>query len=311
MRVIHDLEAAAFTDVILTIGNFDGVHRGHQAIFAAGRRRADAAGTPLVAMTFEPHPLAVLTPQHVPATLTPLPEKLRWLEHAGVDVVVVVPSGPDFLKLSPDDFIHRVIVERFAPAAIVEGASFAFGRGRQGNVETLRAAAASHGYEVEVVEPIRVALGGHPEPVVSSSLVRQLLTSGTVDHAGVCLGRPYVLVGTVTRGAGRGRSLGFPTVNVAASSQLIPAEGVYAVWVHYRNERFQGAMNIGKNPTFKNQALTLEVYILDFRKDIYSEELEVRFVKRIRGEKTFPSVEALVAQMHKDIAEVRTILTHS
>lgn len=228
MRVIHGIEEARFAGVVLIIGNFDGVHRGHLALLEHGVELARRAGGELVIMTFEPHPAAILTPDRVPATLTPLDEKLCLLERAGASAAVVVRSEPGFFSISAEDFIREIIVGRFHPRACVEGENFRFGRHRQGDEAMLMSAGARHGFDVYVVPPVRAALGGHPDTVISSSLVRHLLASGNVDRAALCLGRPYALLGTVRHGLGRGRTLGFPTANVATEGQLVPAEGVYA-----------------------------------------------------------------------------------
>ena len=305
MQVLRSWEDVQLADVVLTIGNFDGVHRGHQAILAAGRRRAQAVACPLVAMTFDPHPLAVLTPGHVPPTLTPTDEKLRLLEQGGVDVAVLVKATPDFLRMAPETFMQHVMVERFAPRAIVEGASFRFGHRRQGDVETLRQAAVGLGFEVEVVEPVRVALGGHPDAVISSSLIRQLLSNGTVDQAALCLGRPYALIGRVTRGAGRGRGLGFPTANVEVAGQLTPAEGVYAGMAELEAGRFAAAVSIGRNVTFEQQELGVEAHLLGFQGDLYERAIRLELLDWVRSHQRFETAEALGRQIQRDLDEVR------
>jgi len=305
MQVLRSWESVQLAGVILTIGNFDGVHRGHQAILAAGRRRADAASCPLVAMTFDPHPLAVLTPDHVPPMLTPTDEKLRLFQQAGVDIAVLVTATPDFLQMAPATFMERVIVARFAPRAIVEGASFRFGHGRQGDVATLRQAAGRGGFEVEVVEPVRIALGGHPDAVISSSLIRQLLANGTVDQAALCLGRPYALIGCVAHGAGRGHSLGFPTANVQVTGQLTPAEGVYAGVGVLEAGRFAAAVSIGRNATFREQELAVEAHLLGFEGDLYDRPIRLELLDWIRPHRQFAAPEKLGCQIRADLDAVR------
>ncbi len=307
MRVIHGLESVELSGVVLTIGNFDGMHRGHQAILAAGRSRADADRTQLVVMTFDPHPLAILTPEHVPPMLTPLDEKLRRLQRCGVDLVVLVRSDAEFLGLTAEAFITEIIVARFQPTAVVEGASFGFGRHRRGDLDTLRAGARKHGFEVEVVEPIRIALGGHPGALISSSLVRQLLASGTVDQAATCLGRPYALFGRVTRGAGRGKSLGFPTANVCVDSQLIPAEGVYAGRAEIENQHFPAAVTIGRNPTFDGCHIIVEAHLLDFAGELYDRPIRLDFLEWIRDQRKFDSTGSLRKQIEDDVARSREV----
>jgi len=311
MSVIRGLESAQFSGVVLTIGNFDGIHRGHRAIIAAGRRRAHATKTQLVAMTFDPHPAVVLTPDRVPGTLTPLDEKIQYLESTGVDVVVVVRSQPEFFQISPDDFITDVIMGRFAPLAMVEGASFVFGAHHQGNVKTLQAAARNFGFDMQVIEPIRAGLGGHPDTVISSSLIRHLLSSGTVDKAAVCLGRPYTLIGNVVTGAGRGKTLGFPTANVEVNAQLIPAEGVYAGRAEVDNEKFTAAISIGRYPTFNGNNLAIEAFLVDFDANIYEQPIRLEFIDWLRGQEKFDSADALTKQMAIDVEQTRKIVAES
>ena len=310
MRIVRDLESVDLAGVVLTIGNFDGVHRGHQAILAAGRRRANEANVPLVVMTFEPHPLAVLIPTHVPSVLTPLPEKLHWLEDAGVDVAVVVRSTPEFLGLTAEAFIREVIVSKFQPVTMVEGASFGFGRRRQGDVQMLQTAGTSLGFKVEVVKPVRVALGGHQDAVISSSLIRQLLLAGTVEQAAVCLGRPYALIGTVVHGEGRGRTLGFATANIRTDNQLIPAEGVYAGQVVVDRRRHDAAVSIGCNATFDGEKVLVEAHLLDFYGDLYDHAIRLELIDWVRGQKDFGSADILREHIATDVADIRATLAH-
>ncbi|NLX22987.1 MAG: bifunctional riboflavin kinase/FAD synthetase [Phycisphaerae bacterium] len=308
MQVIQAWESLQLSDVVLSIGNFDGVHRGHQTILAAGRRRADEGRTQLVAMTFDPHPLSVLTPDHVPPVLTPLPEKLHWLRHAGVDIAVVVRSRPEFLAMSAEEFITFVIMAKYQPIAVVEGASFGFGHKREGTVQTLVAAGCRNSFDVEIVEPVRVGLGGHPDTVISSSLIRQLLRSGTVDQAALCLGRPYSLLGTVEHGAGRGRELGFPTANIRLGRQLMPAEGVYAGLAESGTHRMRTAVSIGRTPTFEGSNLTIEAHLLDYEGDLYGEPIRLELIEWLRPQEHFRTIDALREQIALDVAQTRELL---
>ncbi|GMV98643.1 MAG: riboflavin biosynthesis protein [Phycisphaerae bacterium] len=332
MQVIHGIEAARLSGVVLTIGNFDGVHRGHRALLETGVELARRGGTRLAVMTFEPHPAAILTPDRVPPTLTPPHEKLRLMAAAGAEIVVVVESRPEFFALSAGEFIHDVIVSRFRPRALVEGKDFRFGRHRQGDLALLRAAGAARGFEVHVVEPIRAALGGQPDTVISSSLIRHLLGSGNVDRAAECLGRPYALFGTVQRGSGRGRTLGFPTANLAVEDQLIPAEGVYvgraAIEGHEAGEwrvadgggrigeetRSAGkgesqlraaAISIGRTPTFESKELLVEAHLLDFDGDLYGRRIRLEFLEWLRAQQRFDSVGLLKDQIARDVKRAR------
>lgn len=306
--MLRDLDRIRLTDVVLSIGNFDGVHRGHQAIIGAARDRARKTGVQAVAFTFNPHPMTILAPDRAPAMLTPLAEKLRWLESAGADVAVVVESRPEFFECPAEVFVEEVIVGRFKPAAVVEGASFRFGRGRQGSPQTLTAAGQKHGFEVQVVPPVRVDLGGHPDTVISSSLVRHLVGSGTVDQAAVCLGRPYALLGRVGQGESRGRTLGFATANLTLPEpQLIPAEGVYAGRAMVGNQAYAAALSIGHTPTFGGERQLVEAHLLDFAGDLYNRDLRLEFLAWIRAQQKFGSTVELQRQIEQDIAKTREL----
>jgi riboflavin kinase/FMN adenylyltransferase len=307
MNIIHDIQAARFSGVVLTIGNFDGVHRGHQAILNTARRHADRANTQLVVMTFYPHPAAILDPSHAPETLTLLEEKLQLLERAGADTVFVLHSEPELLKIEADDFIRDIIVGRFNPVAVVEGASFGFGRRRQGDVNTLKEAAEEYGFQVDVVEPVSIILGGHTNTVVSSSLIRHLLSSGAVQDAAECLGRPYRLLGRVEKGLGRGSKHGIPTANLQVGSQMIPAEGVYAGQTFIDGQCYPAALSIGRTPTFGGERLLVEAHLLDYHEDIYDQTLAVEFLKWLREQEKYDTVEELYKQIELDITDTRRI----
>lgn len=307
MRVIEGLASCNLSGVVLTIGNFDGVHRGHQAIISAGRSRAKQAGAELVAMTFDPHPLAILTPDHVPARLTPLEEKLRCLERAGIETTVVVEANTELLSISAEDFITDVIVARFQPVAVVEGESFGFGHKRRGSVATLREAGLEQDFEVDVIPPVRIALGGHPDTVISSSLVRQLIASGTVDQAATCLGRPYRLLGSVVRGAARGKRIGYPTANLDVGDQLVPAEGVYAGRTEQAGRLHPAALSIGRCETFGGKDVIVEAHLLDFDGDLYDRPMWVDILDWLRPQERFDTVEDLQQAMAGDSARARQV----
>lgn len=305
MRVIDDPENLRLDGVVLTIGNFDGVHRGHQAILADARKRAAELGAEMVVMTFDPHPATILSPDRVPPTLTPHAEKLRLIAQAGADTVVVVPARREFFDIPADQFIREILVARFRPQAVVEGASFRYGAHRGGTPESLRQAGKEYGFEVRIVEPVRVALGGHPDAVISSSLVRHLLSSGTVDQAAGCLGRPYALIGRVEHGAGRGGKLGFPTLNVGDCAQLIPAPGVYAGQAEIPAGLFTAAISVGVNPTFAGDRVSVEAHLPDFSGDAYGQPVRLAFMNWLRPQICFESPAALKDQIAQDVASAR------
>ncbi len=311
MKVFRSIEAldASVAGGVLTIGNFDGVHRGHQQILAqAGLLAANVDG-PVVAMTFDPHPLSVVTPERAPETITPVEEKVRRLGEAEVDAIVVAPSTPALLSLTPDAFVEQIVMPRFRPQCMVEGASFGFGRGRAGDVDVLRQLGKRHGFEVHVVEPVRLAIDEHEQVLVSSSMIRGLLGRGRVRRAALCLGHPYVLAGQVVRGAQRGRSLGFPTANLSIDSQqLIPARAVYAGRTQVGDRTIAAAISIGTNATFDGTQVSIEAHLLDFDADLYGQSLRLEFVNRVRDQRKFESPDALHQQLQRDVETVRSMV---
>ncbi len=306
MRVIHDLPPgeAAFELTVVTIGNFDGVHLGHQAILGRVRRRAREMGGQAIAVTFEPHPLKLLRPEMDLPLLTTLAQKLELLAGCGLDVVVVLPFTREFASLPARDFVGQYFCERLRAREVVIGHDYCFGRGREGNADLLREMGQVSGFTVQVVWAVE-----SDAAVVSSSLIRAMVRLGKVAEARRLLGRPYAVVGQVVRGKGRGgKLLGVPTANIRPRNELLPASGIYAVRVRRGAEILPGVANIGTCPTFDGCAASLEVHLLEFAGDLYGEDLGVDFVARLREERRFPSVADLAAQIHADIAAARQIL---
>jgi riboflavin kinase / FMN adenylyltransferase len=291
----------------VVIGNFDGVHLGHQHVVARAREIADADGLTLVVVTFDPHPMAVLRPEHAPSPLTSVETRARLLGEAGADAVFALPFDREIAGWSPEEFIDRILVEALHASAVVVGANFRFGHRAAGDVATLREAGEYKGFVAE-----GIALDGGPQ-VWSSTYVRTCLATGDVAGAAEALGRPFTVRGVVVEGDKRGRELGFPTANVPASGTLAtPADGVYAGWLRRLDtgERFPAAISVGTNPTFDGRRESrVESYVLD-RTDLelYGVEVEVGFVDRLRGMVAFDSVDKLVAQMHDDVEEARRVL---
>lgn len=288
----------------VSVGNFDGVHRGHQQLIQATRRWADHFSCPCVAVTFDPPPMALLQPDASIRPLTTLPERAHLLEEAGASDVVALQIDTELLALTPRQFFDRVILGLFQARAMVEGYNFHFGRNRAGDTQVLRAFCQDAGLQFEEVAPF--SLNG---AVVSSSRVRGLLQQGKLADANELLGRAYSLRGTVTTGARRGRTIGFPTANITGVVTLIPAEGVYAVRVHVGENCFAGAANIGPNPTFGEVERKFEVHLLDFRGDLYGQELHVEFLQHLRGTRPFASVESLIEQLQADVEAARRIVS--
>lgn len=305
MRVIRHLErvASRLPRVVLTLGNFDGVHLGHQAIVRRAVAEARALGGAAVVMTFHPHPIAVVAPDRAPPLLQALRDRLAALRRLGADLCVVQRFTPSFARLEPAAFVRDVLLRRLEVAHVVVGYDVTFGRDRSGTVDTLRALGAAHAFTVDTVGPVAV-----DAYTVSSSAIRRLLLAGDVGQAARLLGRPYALRGRVVRGERRGRSLGFPTANLWCRPRvLLPLDGVYAVRVR-RDEVWQpGVLNVGLRPTFGHRQRTAEVHLLDWDGDLYGRWLEVEMVERLRGEQRFPGPDALRAAIAADVERARAV----
>jgi riboflavin kinase / FMN adenylyltransferase len=286
----------------VTIGNFDGVHRGHQALLAELSRQALALPGPAVAVTFDPHPLQLLRPAQFLPVLTTIADRAALLQTYGADHVVILRTTPDLLHLRAREFFDLVLRERLGARTVVPGFNFAFGRGREGTVDTLAALCREAGLGFTLVPPLE--LDGRP---ISSSRVRGELVRGAVREAAVLLGRPYRLGGTVATGQRRGRTLGFPTANLEAVEVLVPGNGVYAVRVVHDGKSWSGAANIGPNPTFGEQERKVEVHLIDFAGDLYGARLAVDFIERLRDTRPFASALALVEQLRSDVEQARRL----
>lgn len=306
MEVYHGLGSvpAPAAGAVLTIGNFDGVHRGHAALVATAQRVAARCAAPVLAVTFDPHPLAVLAPERAPAPLTTLAEKLALLERLGVGHAAVLRSEPALLTQQAGDFLAS-LVAHCRPRALVEGPDFSFGRGRGGNVDTLRAHSERWGYEVHEVPAVRCTeLPTHP--TISSSSIRQALVDGRVDEAGVMLGRPYRVVGRTGHGAGRGATLGFPTANVDGIVHLLPQQAVYAAVAQLDDETlYLAAVNVGPQPTFDQARCRVEAHLLDFHADVRGRAIGLHFLARLREQSRFAGPEDLIRQIRRDVEATR------
>lgn len=315
MKTVYGLDAPdlKINESVLLIGNFDGVHRGHQRLLTRGASLAKNAGVRLVVLTFEPHPTAILRPRHTPERLMTLNAKLDRLEQCDVDTVVVAASTIDFLGLEAEDFIE-LVVDRLHPIHIVEGSTFGFGRGRKGTPELLQSLGRRHGFDVCIIDPVTLELdrdGAKASVPVSSSVVRRLIIAGDVLQAGLCLGRSYELLGRVTSGAGRGKAMGFPTANVGELKQLIPGDGVYAGTVRFSEapagvaRSVVAGISIGTNPTFGGSERRVEAHLIDFKGDVLGTPISLEFGKWLREQRKFDSGDALATQIAADIEAVR------
>ena len=306
MRVVRHLvhQPRPLARTVLTLGNFDGVHLGHQAIVREAVGRARATGGQAVVLTFEPHPMAVLVPDRAPPIIQALHDRLETLRALGVDVAVLQRFTRTFATLEPEAFVRDFLMRHLELRQVVVGYNVNFGRDRAGSGETLRVLGARLGFDVEVVGP--VVAGGEQ---VSSTRLRAVLGEGDMRRASMLLGRPYALRGRVVVGDRRGRTLGFPTANLHAKpGLLLPPDGVYAVTTEVDGRGHAGVLNIGVRPTFGGRRRTVEVHVLDFSGDLYRRWLVVHFVERLRGEAAFSGPEALRAAIAADIAHARTVL---
>ena len=304
---------------VLTIGNFDGVHIGHQQNIKVARDIATLERVSLAVMTFEPHPVAILHPEKAPGVLTPLPLKIHLLENCGVDYLIILRDTTSLLRLSPSDFVDKFLLKDVRPKALVEGDDFNFGAHRAGNIDTLRQMAEPNGFNVVVVPSKLVKLHTGQSVRVSSTTIRYMLQSGHVADAAFLFGRPYRLIGKITAGRGKGRQLGFPTLNMQMPSQIIPQEGVYAGYcligaaeddVCRSDNRLPAVFSIGHAVTFSDQhAQLIEAHVLDANLgDMVGKWLAMDFLDRIRPQQRFESPEVLAAQIAKDCDSAKQIL---
>jgi riboflavin kinase/FMN adenylyltransferase len=289
----------------VAVGNFDGVHLGHQALAAAVVGRARARGGVAGALTFEPHPARVLRPERAPSALLTLDQKARLLAEAGVERLAVLPFDRSLAMLTPEEFARRVLQDALGARSVVVGENFRFGHGRAGDVGELRRLGAELGFEVASLPP--VSLGGRP---VSSTRIREALGHGEVRQAQALMGRPYFIEGEVVRGDARGRALGFPTANLEPRNELLPRDGVYAARCGLAGEPPErpAVVNIGRRPTFDGREVRAEAHLLGFAGDLYGRELRLDFVDRLRDERRFDGPGPLVEQIRADVAQARRVL---
>ncbi len=303
---------------VLTIGVFDGVHRGHAQLISRAVKSAVARGVPAVLMTFDPHPMEMIRPGSHPAQLTTLTRRAELAEELGIDVFCVMPFTQEFMKLTPASYVHDLLVERLHVVEVVVGDNFTFGKKAAGTVQTMRELGARFGFEVD-----SVTLLGEHAVTFSSTYIRACVDAGDMSAAAEALGRPHRVEGVVVRGDGRGRTLGYPTANVAPPMHAaIPADGVYAGWFTVLDpgpiigtvtpgEPAMAAISVGTNPTFSGRARTVEAYVLDGEADLYGQHVAVDFVERLRGMDKFDSLDQLIQAMDRDVVATRRILGSS
>jgi riboflavin kinase/FMN adenylyltransferase len=292
--------AVAGRRTALAIGNFDGVHLGHQEILRrltsfAGESKALAA-----AITFDPHPLKILRPQHTPRLISTLEQRLEWMEGLGLEAALILPFTKEMARLEPDEFVAEVLVETLRAERIFVGENFRYGHRHAGDVKQLEELGRKHGYGVEIVPPVMLG-----DEVVSSTAVRRAVTEGRMDMAARLMARPFSLTGQIVTGTGTGSREVVPTLNLGYEQELLPARGVYATETHVGGRWYRSATNVGVRPTFDGSHVTVESYLFDFSERVAAGSLDVRFWKHLRGEKKFSSSRTLKEQIQRDLTTAR------
>jgi riboflavin kinase/FMN adenylyltransferase len=310
MEIIDQLERITkpFKNAVITIGNFDGVHLGHRALFQEVIEKARATGGTAIAMTFEPHPIRVLKKNGQPPLITLYEQKVELFEKTGIEVLICIHFTPEFAALTAREFVEDLLVKRIGMKAIIVGEDYTFGKNREGDLDLLKAFAKQMQFEVIAVGPIQG--NNEIQERISSTRIRELINDGRVDDVEKILGRHYQIRGVVVSGRDRGgKVLGFPTANLHLHDELCPKRGVYAVIVESEEQKYHGVANIGFSPTFKDHEFTVEVHILDFNENIYNKKIRINFVKRIRDEIKFSGIAELSQAICKDVADTREILS--
>jgi riboflavin kinase/FMN adenylyltransferase len=305
MRIFESLDfSERFVNPVLTIGNYDGLHLGHRRIIEKIQEKAfDLNGTSML-MTFHPHPLTILRPDKCIGLITPLHVKKRLIEEAGIDVLIIIPFTDDFRHVTPEAFVDDLLVKKLGIKGLIVGYDFKFGKEGKGNVEYLASLSTEYGFFFEIQGAI--TFDGEK---VGSNRIRKMIQEGDVGKAALHLDRPYMIEGTVVKGEGRGRTIGFPTINLKTEFPLIPKRGVYITDVDVGGKRYPAVTNIGYNPTFDGQSLTIETYILDFSGDLYDRNIALYFLERVRDEVRFGSVDELKERIWKDVEAAREYFT--
>jgi riboflavin kinase/FMN adenylyltransferase len=310
MIIIEDINKITkpYKNAVITIGNFDGVHLGHQALFHNLIEKAIALNGTSIAMTFEPHPIRVLKKNNHPPLITLYEQKVELIEKAGLDVLICIPFTQEFAAIPAKKFVEDILVKRIGIKAIAVGEDYTFGKNREGNLGLLKTLGNQCGFEVIVIDELHIS-NTYPERI-SSTKIRELVMAGKVAESQKLLGRYYQIRGKVEVGRDRGgKLLGFPTANINLYDELRPKIGVYAVIVECKGENFKGVANIGYSPTFDDYIFTVEAHILDFKENIYGQKIRVNFIDRLRDEKKFSNISELSEQIKKDIIKARKILS--
>jgi riboflavin kinase/FMN adenylyltransferase len=305
MKIIRKIDQITqqHRDSNVTIGNFDGIHLGHQEILKKTVEESKEENRKSIVITFDPHPKKVIHPERRPFfLLTTLDEKLRLIESFNIDIVILISFTAEFAKTTAEEFVSNILWDKLHLNKLFIGYDYAFGKNKGGNAACLRTFGEKLGFQVEEIGAVMI-----DDMIASSTNARLSIIEGDVRRASQMLARPYNVSGNVVKGFHRGTEIGFPTANIE-SEKVIPAQGVYAIIAEVEGNRYQGVINIGYNPTFGNEALSIEVHLLDFQGDIYEKKIDIQFIDRLRDEIKFDSPEKLVVQIQKDIARAKEIL---
>jgi riboflavin kinase/FMN adenylyltransferase len=305
LQIYYDLEAPSesFQESIVTVGVFDGLHIGHQAVIQQVLTQSEKFNLASLVLTFDPPPLAFLAPERCPPALTTLSKKIEILDQLGVDGVVFARFDAYLQQMSPDAFVQQVLLQRLHAKQVIIGYDWQFGKGRSGNAEALRQLGDQYQFSVMIVGPVQ--LHGMP---VHSTRVREAIAGGNLNLVSDLLGRRYSIMGEIVLGDGRGRQIGFPTANIDAGNQMLPPSGVYAIQVKLEGRMFNGVMNMGTRPTFDGEEFQIETHLFDFEQMVYGKKMEIFFIEKIRDERRFPNPEILVNQIKQDVATAKAIL---
>lgn len=306
MQIYYDIETPAelFQESIVTVGVFDGLHIGHQAVIHHLLTQSEKFNLASVVLTFDPPPLAFLAPEKCPPALTTLPKKIEILERLGVDAVIFARFDSYLQQMSPDTFVQQVLLQRLHARRVIIGYDWQFGKGRSGNAAALKQLGKQYQFGVMIVGPIQL----HGVPV-HSTRVREAIASSNLDIVSELLGRQYSITGEIVRGEGRGRQIGFPTANIDAGNQMLPPSGVYAIQAKLEGCMFDGVTNMGTRPTFDGEKFQIETHLFDFEKIVYGKKIEIFFIEKIRDERKFSNPETLIDQIKQDVVQAKAILS--
>ncbi len=304
MRVVRDFNRYCdINNPVVALGNFDGIHIGHQALIKKTVDTAKKIDGTAVLFTFYPHPIKVVEKRREPFIIQTFKEKVKIAESLGIETVVCARFTKSFANMHPEDFTKDILIDKLRVKSVCVGHDYTFGKDGRGGIKTLREYANRYGFELSVIPPVKI-----DGIIVSSSRIREFLRVGNVKYANKFLGRPYKISGVVKKGDGRGASLGFPTANIYPKNEIILKNGVYAAYVYVDSKKYKAAVNVGNNPTFKGVDKHIEVFIMEFNENIYSKKIEIEFVDFIREEKRFRKVDELIARIDKDIKIINNVL---